>query len=263
MIDHWFGRIIDALDRQDLWSTTTVIVCTDHGHYLGEDGRWGKPAVPIGQTLGHIPLMVHWPGAGANEAGATVDALTTSVDLFATLAEQFGIADLVRQRTHGRSLLPLLRGEVAEVRDSLLTGVWSREVHYVNGRHKYVRAPVGANAPLSMWSNRWSTMPTHVLTNDQALPYPDDRAFLDRMPGSDIPVIRQPWDASDPLPFWAWGGFRGHHLWNLRDDPSEQHDLVDPSSTTSSLEADMADRLRESLVALEAPRDHLERLGLS
>jgi arylsulfatase A-like enzyme len=260
MIDHWFGRIIDALDRNDLWATTSVIVCTDHGHYLGEGDRWGKPAVPIYQTLGHIPLLVHWPGA---EPGSTGDALTTSVDLFATLADQFGVTDKVRQRTHGHSLVPLLRGDVDQVRDHLLTGVWGREVHFVDGRHKYARAPVGDNAPISMWSNRWTTMPTHVLTNEQALPLPDDRAVLDRMPGSDVPVIRQRWDASDSLPFWAWGGFRGHHAWDLAEDPDEEHDLAARGDAAATgLEADLAERLRAALVAIDAPDDQLERLGL-
>src|SRR5882672_2691712 len=36
MIDRWFGGILDALDRAGLWESTAVIVCTDHGHYLGE-----------------------------------------------------------------------------------------------------------------------------------------------------------------------------------------------------------------------------------
>ncbi|MEZ5217826.1 MAG: sulfatase [Ilumatobacteraceae bacterium] len=49
MIDHWFGRILDVFDEQDLWADTALIVCTDHGHYLGEvrDGKdiWGKPGV--------------------------------------------------------------------------------------------------------------------------------------------------------------------------------------------------------------------------
>jgi len=275
MIDHWFGRIVDALDRNDLWSTTSVIVCTDHGHYLGEGDRWGKPAVPVHQTLGHIPLLVHWPqrdGNGDDAAGSSVvagqsiDALTTSVDLFATLADQFAVTDRVRQRTHGRSLVPLLRGEVDQVRDHVLTGVWGREVHYIDGCHKYVRAPVGDNAPISMWSNRWSTMPTHVLTNQQALPLPDHRAVLDHMPGTDVPVIRQPWDASDNLPFWAWGNFRGHHLWNVVDDPAEAHELAagrDEPVPRSGLEADLCERLRDALIEIEAPADQLSRLGLA
>ena len=43
MIDHWFGRLTAAFDDQSLWDTTALIVCTDHGHYLGEKDIWGKP----------------------------------------------------------------------------------------------------------------------------------------------------------------------------------------------------------------------------
>jgi arylsulfatase A-like enzyme len=44
----------------------------------------------------------------ARSRAGECDALTTSVDLFATLADVFGVD--VRQRTHGRSLVPLLTG---------------------------------------------------------------------------------------------------------------------------------------------------------
>ena len=45
MIDKWFGRVMDALDRNNLWEDTAVFLCTDHGHYLGEKDIWGKPRV--------------------------------------------------------------------------------------------------------------------------------------------------------------------------------------------------------------------------
>ena len=32
-----------AIERQGLWDDTAIIVCTDHGHYLGEKDIWGKP----------------------------------------------------------------------------------------------------------------------------------------------------------------------------------------------------------------------------
>ena len=92
MIDHWFGEMVAALDDGGLWDDTAVIVCTDHGHYLGDvragDDIWGKPGVPQYEPLGHMPLLVHWPGA---PGGGTCDALTTSVDLHATLADVFGV----------------------------------------------------------------------------------------------------------------------------------------------------------------------------
>lgn len=46
-IDHWLGRILDRFDEQDLWSDTALIVCTDHGHYLGERDIFGRPGAPV------------------------------------------------------------------------------------------------------------------------------------------------------------------------------------------------------------------------
>ncbi|MEQ1868236.1 MAG: sulfatase, partial [Micropepsaceae bacterium] len=208
MIDAWLGRVLDEIDRLNLWETTAIILCTDHGHYLGEKDIWGKPGVPIYDTLGKIPLLVAWPGQVARD----VDALTTSVDLFATLTDVFDVT--TRQQTHGRSLRPLLEDTAKSIRDHALFGVWGREVHITDGRWKYARAPVAKNEPLAMLSNRWSTMPTHVLKREQELPLPDDRATLARMPGSPVPVIKQVWDASDAVPFWAWTKFTGHYLFD-------------------------------------------------
>ena len=253
MIDAWLGKVLDALDRRGLWDDTLVILCTDHGHYLGEKDIWGKPAAPIYEPLGHIPLMIAAPGLAAGDC----EALTTSVDIHATLTDLFGVTGDVRQRTHGRSLLPLLSGAATSVRDWLLTGVWGREVHLIDGKRKYAREPAGANAPLEIYSNRWSTMPTHILTKEQEMPYPDQRAQLDRMPGSSIPVIHQVWDASDPAPFWAARRFSGNHLYDLDEDPGEDRNLAG-----TALEADYRDQLRAALEELEAPAGQFVRLGL-
>ena len=136
--------------------------------------------------------------------------------------------------------------------------MWGREVHITDGRWKYARAPVEKNEPLGMWSNRWSTMPTHVLTREQELPLPDDRAVLGRMPGSTVPVIHQTWDASDALPFWAWAKFSGSHLYDLSNDPTENENRVGQAE-----ERRLADLLRTALQAVEAPAEQLIRLGLS
>lgn len=250
MIDAWLGRVLDALDETGRWDDTVVVLCTDHGHYLGERDLWGKPPVPVYREMGHLPLLVAWPGA----APRPVDALTTTVDLHATLRDLFGVE--VGHRTHGRSLAPLVRGETRSVREHALAGVWGREVHLITGDRKYVRAPAGPNAPLSMWSNRWSTMPVPDVP-DLRLPLPDDRAVLDRVPGSTVPVIRQPFREGDLLPYWAWGGFSGNALYDLGDDPGETRNLAGRRA-----EKEAADQLREALRAIEAPDDQLDRLGL-
>jgi hypothetical protein len=78
------------------------------------------------------------------------------------------------------------------------------------------------------------------------------------MPGSKIPVIRQPYGPGDRLPFWALGPFGGHHLYDLREDPSESRNL-----TGGAAEKRAAEQLRAALVAVEAPDDQLARLGLA
>ncbi|HUZ13393.1 MAG TPA: sulfatase-like hydrolase/transferase [Caulobacteraceae bacterium] len=252
MIDHWLGKLMDAVEARGLFEDTLVMVVTDHGHYLGEKDCWGKPGCPIYAPLGHIPLLIRAPGVAAG----TCAALTTAVDIFATLADIFDVQ--VRQRTHGRSLMPLLRREADQVRDWLVTGVWGREVVLVTAQHKYVRGPAGANAPLSMLSNRWSTMPTHgALDARAALPAPDARAFLDRMPGSDVPVIHQTWGEGERAPFWSWFRPTGNYVFDRADDPDETRNLIG-----GPLEARLAEQLRAALVELEAPKTQLQRLGL-
>jgi hypothetical protein len=108
-----------------------------------------------------------------------------------------------------------------------------------------------------MWSNRWSTMPVHAFP-ELRLPRPDRRARLDHMPGSDVPVIRQPFDASDQVPFWAMQKPSPAHLaFDVDEDPAEQHDLAG-----TKIEAELEELLRHALGEVEAPADQYERLGL-
>jgi arylsulfatase A-like enzyme len=258
MIDHWFGSVLDALDERGLWDSTAVVVCTDHGHYLGEvrGGRdiWGKPAVPQFEPLGHTPLLVHWPGA---TPGGTIDALTTNVDLHATLCDVFGVVP--GHRTHGVSLVPLLTGRARSVREWAIGGVFGNWVQATDGRWKYARAPEGDGFPLSMWSNRWSTMPVHGLPVP-TLPLPDHRARLDRMPGSQVPVIRQPFAPGDLLPLFASSAriVGDHHLYDLVDDPGETENRAGEPRAT-----ELADLLRHALETLDCPDDQYVRLGLA
>jgi len=268
MIDHHFGRLLDQVDAKNMWDDTVIIVCTDHGHYLGEHRTvgvlgedveadiWGKPMVPQFEPLGHTPLMIHWPG---RPGGDEVAALTTNVDLHATIADIFGVEST--HRTHGVSLVPLLEGHEDHVRDWALGGVFGNWVQVTDGKHKYARAAVGDNFPLSMWSNRWSTMPVqHEVAQFAPFPAPDRRAVLDFMPGSDVPVIRQPFSADDTLPYWAGGGrtVDQHHFYDLDVDPNETE-----NRRSEPGESEMVDLLREALTAVEAPAEQFERLGIA
>ena len=252
MIDHWFGVLVESIDRNELWDDTAVVVCTDHGHYLGEKDMFGKPSVMQYETLGHTPLMISWPGL---EPGVC-DALTTNVDIHATLCDIFDVEP--DHTTHGASLAPLLTGESDAVREWAIGGYYGKWVQVTDGQRKYARAPEGDGFPLSMWSNRWTTMPIHAYPNIR-LPRPDRRATLDFMPGTDCPVIRQPFEPGDRLPYWARNPPVGeHHLFDLDVDPGEDEDLVG-----TAVERELIDLLRAGLEAVDAPSEQYERLGIA
>jgi hypothetical protein len=196
--------------------------------------------------------MVAWPAAAAG----TCDALTTTVDIHATLSDAFGVTPA--HRTHGSSLVPLLTGAATSVREWALCGVWGREVHVADATRTYAKSPVDGNRPLSMWSNRWSTMPIHAFP-DVRLMRPDGRAQLDRVPGSTAPVIRQPFDPSDSLPFWALGQFDGDVLYD-RVEFDASHELRDHRHEPAAKE--MTELLVEALRAVDAPDEQFVRLGL-
>ncbi len=252
MIDHWFGKLMDAIDAAGLADDTVVILCTDHGHFLGERDIFGKPGVPHYEPLGHTPLLIRWPGVQHKR----VDALTTNVDIHATLMDVFGVASA--HRTHGHSMVPLINDAASSIRDWALAGVYGRWVHVLDGTRKYARGPTDeSNLPMSMWSNRWSTMPVNAMPGLR-LPKPNRDAALDFMPGSDVPVIRQPFKSGDPLPFWSMGmRVDDHHCYDLSVDPDEQENRLG-----SQDEADMIELLRVALRTIDAPEDQFERLGI-
>ncbi len=152
-------------------------------------------------------------------------------------------------------------GAAESIRDWAIGGVFGNWVQVTDGTTKYARAAVDSNFPLSMWSNRWSTMPgSQDLADFMKFPKPDQRAFLDTMPGSEIPVIRQPFAVGDVLPYWAGGGrsVGQHHLYDLDVDPGEHENRVGEATET-----DMIEMLRTALVDVDAPAEQLERLGLT
>jgi arylsulfatase A-like enzyme len=252
MIDQWFGHLLQAIDDAGLRSSTAVVLCTDHGHYLGEHDLFGKPGAPIYSELGRIPMLVRWPGRGPTD----VDALTTSVDLHATIADLFDVT--VDHPTHGVSLLPLIEGRGTSVRELALFGYWGRHVGVTDGRYRYLRGCGESNFPLSMWSNRWSTMPVQPAP-DLRLPRPDGRAVLRAMPGTGVPVIAQPFGPGDRLPFWA--GFEppsDSYLFDTGSDPGEHENRVG-----ERLEARLVEALATELRTIGAPSDLLERVGIT
>ncbi len=110
MVDRAVGRLLQKIEDLGLLADTAIVFTTDHGFYLGEHNLVGK-VVMLYQEVCHIPLMVHLPGgAGARRSAALVQP----ADIMPTLLE-LGRAD-DPATMHGRSLVPLLRGDDTPLR---------------------------------------------------------------------------------------------------------------------------------------------------
>jgi arylsulfatase A-like enzyme len=242
MIDHWFGKLLDSFDRNKVWDDTVVIVTTDHGLYLGDNDYWGKPSAPVRQTLSLIPAFVHVPG----NAPRQIDALTSTVDVHATVLDVFGLkADA---RAVGRSMLPLVTGGTSSIRDYAVGGYFARSPFVTDGNITYQPAQ-RADAQAFMYSNRWSG-PAFM-----QIPNPDERAELGAwMPGVDVPMIRQP-IPQQPYPHH---GMEQAWLYDVGEDPGQSRNLA----TEPGLERRGAELLVTALEESGAPREVYERAGL-
>ena len=104
-MDAQVGRVLDTLDRLQLWDRTVVIFLGDHGYHLGEREWWNKNT--LFERSCRAPLMIAAPGVKPGVARGLVEF----VDLYPTVAELCGLPPPAPLA--GRSLAPLLRDPAA------------------------------------------------------------------------------------------------------------------------------------------------------
>ena len=101
-VDDEVGRLLDHIRSLGLSGRTLVVVTSDHGEALGEDGRAGHAYLDDYNLM--VPLILELPGA--SNAGAVVDTQVRLIDLMPTVLDVVGIEPT--GPIDGRSLLPLL-----------------------------------------------------------------------------------------------------------------------------------------------------------
>lgn len=133
-VDDSIGQLLDVLGEQGIDRDTMVIYTSDNGFFLGDHGMYDKRFM-YEETI-RIPFLVRWP-AGAT-AGHREKALAINVDFAPTFLAAAG--EPVPDSMHGRSLLPLLRGErPADWRKSFYYRYYHDPGHHNTARHLGVR----------------------------------------------------------------------------------------------------------------------------
>jgi len=231
-LDRQLGRLFAAMDRLDLWRNTMVVLTTDHGTYNGDHGRMGKLQTHEHDAVGHIPFVVAHPDCAG---GQRRPQLVQLVDLFPTVLAAVGRPlpePVPGHPLHGIDLLPVLADARQPTRPYAVCGQFGQSVTLTDGEWILHQSPVATNQPL-YW---------HGYCLAKFLPY-DLGPYRD---GCREVRNCRPW----PAPTW---------LSDKRRDINERVNLAEamPERLHTLQRA-----LRDQLLALGAPAEQLDRLGL-
>ncbi|NLG50199.1 MAG: sulfatase [Chloroflexi bacterium] len=248
MCDRNLGKILDAMDRYNLWDDTLLIVNTDHGFLLAEHDWWAKCRMPFYQEVAHTPLFIWDPRC--RRAGERAASLVQTIDLAPTLLDFFGAPIPPDMRG-----VPL-RDTVASdqpVREAGLFGMFGAHVNVTDGRYVYMRGPDKAadNKPLF----EYTLMPTHM----RCMFSPEElqgATLVGPLPFTKgAPVLKIP--AQQPKNRDLVSQELDTMLFDLQADPQQEHPIDDPA-----VEARMIEHLVRLMRENDAPEEQYQRLGL-
>ncbi len=101
-VDAQIGKVIDEMDRQDLWKDTAVILVSDHGYNLGEYDWWNKAVLM--EDSARIPMIA--VVEGQTPVNMRCDRFVEMVDLYPTFTDLCGLT--CPENLEGTSIAPLL-----------------------------------------------------------------------------------------------------------------------------------------------------------
>jgi arylsulfatase A-like enzyme len=134
-LDHHIGRVFAQLKAAGEWDNTIIIFTGDNGLSLGEHGLFGKQNLYEFGGM-HVPFVIAGPGIPKGKS----DALVYLMDLFPTFAEIAGAP--LPEGVEGKSLLPVITGKEAKVRDVLYTAYRDCQRSIRDDRWKLIRYPL-------------------------------------------------------------------------------------------------------------------------
>lgn len=121
-IDEGLGQIMATLESRGILDQTLIVFTSDNGYFFGEHGFSIERRMPYDESI-RSPMLVRYPPRIAS--GLQVDGLALSIDVAPTILD-FGDAE-TGDHIQGRSLLPLLTGDTANWRESVMVEFYTYE----------------------------------------------------------------------------------------------------------------------------------------
>jgi arylsulfatase A-like enzyme len=231
--DTSLAAIVARLKSTGLYDNTIIVFTSDHGYSDNENNHISKQS-PYDPSM-RVPLLIRVPGA----TGGRIDALTYLPDLTATLYDIAGTSPLVAP--DGESLLPLMRGDVANIHPD---GILGSHLTVLGG---------GTNV-----GNLFDTKPFNVLFSEcvgvssppETTTIPDTTTAPEETTDTAAPSVSSPPDCY-ALIRWKNGE---EELYDLTTDPYEMTNLL-PNATTGYAGVAGWDASNPTVEALEASLD--------
>ena len=277
MCDRWLGKIFDKMDEYNLWDNTMVILTTDHGHALAETDKiiqqYAK-SHPIFEDVANIPLIIYHPEIkGGTRINST---FSTIVDVRATILEALGAKIDDSISPHGKSLIPVLKGEIESIRDFMLYGTYGAGIGLTTFDTTYIRGFDMKNSlytytcsyPLMMSPATISSLAEHFgLKSNYKTAIRLIKPFAKKIEsGFFIPkAIIPQWKIPMP-PFFFGGGLtpeeqKRNYLFDRKKDPKFQNNLAG-TLEGADLEKRMIEKLKEVMKEEGCPPEQFKRLML-
>ena len=83
-IDACFGEFVSALKKRDRYDNSIIVLTSDHGDSLGENGYWGHATWLFPEVV-RVPLVVHVPESLRETVTTDLSRLAFTADLVPTL----------------------------------------------------------------------------------------------------------------------------------------------------------------------------------
>jgi arylsulfatase A-like enzyme len=139
--DAWLGLLLAGLEDRDLLDEVWVVVLSDHGEALGEQGFYGH-VLSMTEAVGRVPLMIRAPG------GAVVGTESAAVGLGDLMPTLLALADVPAPAAMtGGSLVPALRGQALDPRRTVFAEGVTGQVVAARGSDTLVAAGAPTGTP--------------------------------------------------------------------------------------------------------------------
>jgi len=175
LVDTQVGRIVDVRKQAGQLNNTIIAINSDQGFQLGEHGLW-KKRVFYEQNV-RVPLVLSCPDL--LPSGKVIEEPVELVDFLPTLMELSGLD--VPEGVAGRSLMPLIRGELRQWRPACFC-----DIDHARSMYKELR---NTGRRLMVRTKKWKMvcfMDTRVADEDGCL------YNLERDPGETVNLYGKP-----------------------------------------------------------------------